>query len=182
MFDDLQAYFYENVATTCKEYFEVGSSGQYGVSRGIRAARAAATPLYHLREHIPTPLRKTRREFAAKCQDYDPLGDIVNAAKHHTLTLNCKHIADAGSIFEHIVVPLYHDSQRAWLRQEFEHLFSQSTRPTLPKPSAGEDRVKRFLRVTDRHVKRNALGPDYLSTCAPLPATQPPYRWRCRDC
>ena len=76
VFDDLRAYFYENVVATFNAYFEVKRNGLYGASRDLRAAIVAATALYHLREHIPTAHQESRAELAQICPDYDLLGDI----------------------------------------------------------------------------------------------------------
>ncbi len=111
MFDDLKAYFYENVVATFNAYFEVKRNGLYGASRDLRTAIAAATALYHLREHIPAAQQKSRTELAQICPDYDLLGDIANVAKHRTLTRGYRFVASADNIFEQVVSTRYHDAQ-----------------------------------------------------------------------
>lgn len=110
MFDDLKAYFYENVVAAFNGYFQTKRDGQYGASRDLRAAINAATALYHLREHIPAAHRKSRKDLALQCPDYDLLGDIVNVAKHRTLTRDYRFVADAENIFEQLVTTRYQDA------------------------------------------------------------------------
>src|SRR6516165_8581907 len=109
MFDDLAAFFYENVVAAFTDYSKTRQSDPYGRSRDIRAAIDAATSLYHLREHIPSQYRKSRSEVAKLCPDYDLLGDVANAAKHDDLTRGTPQINSADDIYEMNVITLYED-------------------------------------------------------------------------
>jgi hypothetical protein len=112
MFDDLAAYFYENVVTPFEEYLEVKSSGKAGRNRDARVALTAATSLYHLREHLPPLHALTRAEISSNhCADYSLLGDVVNAAKHRFVTRGSPQISDAAQIEEQVVVTEYQDEQ-----------------------------------------------------------------------
>ena len=86
MFDDLAAFYHENVVSASIDYREVYGSGIVGRSRDLRSALIAATALFHLREHLPRGKRLSRAEVETGCSDYGILGDIVNAAKHKTVT------------------------------------------------------------------------------------------------
>lgn len=111
MFDDLAAYFHENVVASYVEYRKVRKNESYGLSKDTRAAIVAATSLYHLREHIPSPQQKTRKTIAKECPDYDVLGDIVNAAKHRELDRGKPRLRSAEDIYELTVITQYEDSE-----------------------------------------------------------------------
>lgn len=109
MFDDLAAFFYENVVAAFTDYSKIKHGDPYGRSKDLRAATIAATALYHLREHIPARYRKSRSEVAKLCPDYDLLADVVNAAKHADLTHGKPQINSADDIYETTVVTRYED-------------------------------------------------------------------------
>jgi len=109
MFDDLAAFFYENVVAAFTDYSTIKRDDPYGQSKDLRAAIIAATALYHLREHVPARYRKSRSEIAKLCPDYDLLGDVVNAAKHDHLTQGEPQINSAEDIYEMTVVTRYED-------------------------------------------------------------------------
>lgn len=110
MYDDLKAHFVENVATDYSNYVETRKSPVYGRSVHLRSAIAAATSLYHFREHLPPAHKKSRVAVAKVCPDYDILGDVVNAAKHRKLTKGRPRLTSAQDIFEQTVITQYEDS------------------------------------------------------------------------
>lgn len=116
MFDDLAAFFYENVVAAYTEYAETRQADSAGRSVDLRMALNAATSLYHLREHVPNSERKTRKQLAQKCPDYDLLGDVVNAAKHKRLTRGNPEITTAENIYEEIVITEYRDDKGPYRR------------------------------------------------------------------
>lgn len=113
MFDDLTAYYHENVVSAYIEYRDIKRSGTAGRSRDIRSATIAASALFHLREHLPVPNQPTRPATEKLCPEYGLLGDIVNAAKHKTISHKTPHgtplLADATQIGEQIVITEYLD-------------------------------------------------------------------------
>jgi len=111
MFDDLNAYFHENVWASYQNFFKAKKSTEAGKSRDLRLAINAALALYHLREHIPQHLQKSRATLAKLCPDYDLLGDVVNAAKHNVLTRGKPKVDCAEDIFEQVTSTLYKDEQ-----------------------------------------------------------------------
>lgn len=113
---DLAAYFYQHVFLAYHHYAEVKNDQVMGDNRDRREAINAGAALYHLREHIPAPFRKSRAKLAAKCPDYDLLGDIVNAAKHKQLTRGTPQVVRADEIYEIMVCTKYQDDQG-----EYEH-------------------------------------------------------------
>lgn len=109
MFDDLAAYFYENVATSYVSYLDLRKDVSCGISGDLRAAITAATALFHLREHVPDPYRVSRSAVAKDCCDYDLLGDIVNAAKHGHIDRGNPQISSSENIYEMLVSTSFQD-------------------------------------------------------------------------
>jgi len=113
MFDDTLAHYRENVVDAFVEYRDLKSDGKLGRSRDLRAALRVATALFHFREHLDPPHELTRAQVEAACSDFALLADIVNAAKHKTLTRPTRSgnplITDAAQINECIVVTMYED-------------------------------------------------------------------------
>lgn len=112
MFDNLAAYYHENVVASFVEYRDICNGGIAGRSRDLRAALSAASALFHLREHLPgTPL--SRADVERLCPDYALLGDVVNVSKHKALNGNTPHgaplVADAENLAEQIAFIEYED-------------------------------------------------------------------------
>lgn len=110
MFDDMKAYFVENILASYKDYCKIKNSHKLGLSNDLRTAINLATSLYHLREHIPAEIRKKRDEYSKACNDYNLLGDIVNASKHGILTHGNPQIKDVNNIYESAIFTEYKDS------------------------------------------------------------------------
>src|SRR5690349_14807860 len=106
MFDDLLSYYNETVVAAFVEYRDSRTDGMAGRSVDLRAALAAASALYHFREHLPHPLQQN--DIIRVCADYEILGDVVNAAKHRKLDPR-RHrlLIDAENIFEEIILMQY---------------------------------------------------------------------------
>lgn len=113
MFDDLAAYYHDNVVTEFVDYRATSNDGVAGRSRDLRRALVAATALFHLREHLPTPGAPSRGDVEQQCPDYALLGDVVNAAKHREITHGTPHGAPlvnrAASLVERQVIIEYND-------------------------------------------------------------------------
>ena len=107
MFDDLAAYFHENVITTYKEYLNVRDVQTAGGSNDVRSGIIAASALYHFREHLPSFYKKKRIDVVNSCPDYALLGDVVNASKHKILTRGTPQLANANSIEEIVLITLF---------------------------------------------------------------------------
>lgn len=107
--EELAAYFYQHVFLAYHRYRQVKNDHLMGDNKDRREAIDAAVALYHMREHVPRPFRKSRAQLAALCSDYDLLGDIVNAAKHNVLTRGTPQVAGADSIYERLVCTRYKD-------------------------------------------------------------------------
>lgn len=112
MFDDLAAYYHENVVSSFVAYRDISKDGVAGRSRDLREALNAASALFHLREHLP-PVAPSRAELERLCPDYALLGDVVNAAKHKVLTSKTPHgealVNDAANLGEQLVFIEYED-------------------------------------------------------------------------
>ena len=120
MFDDLAAYFYENVVTAFEEYLSVRATQSAGRSKDVRSGVSAASALYHLREHLPSTYPKTRTDVVNSCPDYALLGDVVNASKHRTLTKGTPQLTNADSIEELVIITEYEDEQGSYKNVEKE--------------------------------------------------------------
>lgn len=118
MFDDLAAYFYENVVTAYMQFKEAREKPVAGRSTDLRLAINAATSLYHLREHLPQQNAKTRKSLSLLCPDYDLLGDIVNASKHKEVTRGTPQVISADSIYEEVVCTEYLDEKGKYMHCE----------------------------------------------------------------
>jgi hypothetical protein len=115
---ELAAYFYQHVFLAYHRYRQVKNDGEMGDNKDRREAIDAAVALYHMREHVPQPFRKSRAQLAALCSDYDLLGDIVNASKHNVLTRGTPQVAGADSIYERLVCTRYKDQDGEYDHQE----------------------------------------------------------------
>lgn len=134
MFDDLAAYYYENVVTSFATYREMSKDGLAGHSRDLREALSAANALFHLREHLPSG-GLSRGQTESLCFDYALLGDVVNASKHRALTGNTPHgaplVNDASCLSEEIAIIEYEDN---------EGVYRYSAKTVVVKLTNGEER------------------------------------------
>ena len=114
MFDDLAAYYHENVVSASVEYRDRSNDGVAGRSRDLRGALIAATALFHLREHLPKPGAPSRATVEHACPDYGLLGDVVSAAKHKSLNKATPHgaplVDNSASLGEQLVIIEYEDN------------------------------------------------------------------------
>jgi hypothetical protein len=118
MYDDLAAYFHENVVPSYLEFVESINDGSSGVSEHLRAAINSATVLYHVREHLPQGHQKSRKEVANACPEYDLVADIVNASKHGQLTRGSPQIVKADDIQELMILTQYADEAGEYFSAE----------------------------------------------------------------
>lgn len=109
MFDDINAYFHENVWITYKSYSKKHNIRSAGISEYLKLSINFATVLYHLREHIPKEKQKTKKQLIEICPDYKLLADIVNASKHNNISNDSPLISRAEDIYEAIVITEYKD-------------------------------------------------------------------------
>ena len=122
MFDDLAAYYYENVVLPFVEFRKLSGASSSGQSQDLRSALVSASSLFHLREHLPPAIRSgrtlKRSDVESLCPEYALLGDVVNASKHKTLTGGTPHgdpfITDANSLSEQILVIEYLDEEGSY--------------------------------------------------------------------
>ena len=114
MFDDLTAYYHENVVASYAAYRDLNKDGVAGRSRDLREALTAANALFHFREHLPN-VAPTRKQIEQLCPDYALLGDVVNASKHKSLTGNTPHgvplVNNAENLGERILLIEYEDEE-----------------------------------------------------------------------
>jgi len=117
VFDDLTAYYHENVVSSFIEYRDICNDGTAGRSRDLRAALTAASALFHLREHLPTG-SLSRADVEHLCPDYALLGDVVNASKHKALNSKTPHgaplVTDAENLGEQLMFIEYEDEAGAY--------------------------------------------------------------------
>ena len=111
MFDDIHAYFHENVLAAYSKYVRIKSSTQSKPRELLRATVGVASTLYHLREHMPDRFKKSRNELLQREPNYGLIGDIANVSKHRTIDRNDPRITKAENIFEAVVITEYQDDQ-----------------------------------------------------------------------
>jgi hypothetical protein len=110
MFDDLKAYFIENILVLYRDYTRTKKSSKFGFSNDLRTAINLSTSLFHLREHIPLANRKNRQYYINLCEDYKLIADIANASKHGVLTQNNPFISDINNVYEIVISTEYIDN------------------------------------------------------------------------
>jgi hypothetical protein len=117
VFDDLTAYYHENVVSSFIEYRDICNDGVAGRSRDLRAALNAASALFHLREHLSTE-SLSRADVERLCPDYALLGDVVNASKHKALNGKTPHgaplVTNAENLGEQLTFIEYEDGAGAY--------------------------------------------------------------------
>lgn len=166
VFHDLEAYFYENVATAFDACRRVREESKAGISQDLRSVITAATVLFHFREHVPSPHNETRAQVAAKCPDYDLLGDIVNASKHRDLTRGNPQINSASDIYEIVVITEFEDSDGRYTNAE---------KQVLVKLKDGSERdVFEILTNVINFWGAELLAWNVLKSYNPFPAAQLP--------
>ena len=118
LFDEIHAYFIENVLSSYQDYKKRRFETKSGQSTDLRKALIASSFLYHFREHLPKQFIKSRKEFSVMCLDYDVLGDVVNVSKHNTLTQNWKYVNSVKNIFEIVVSTEFIDEKGKYFFHE----------------------------------------------------------------
>ena len=109
MFETTDTFFYHTVVADYLTYLDARKSKPFGSSHDLRAALAAATSLYHLREHLPASHKRSVTEVAERCNDYLLIQDVANVAKHRILTRGEPRLRRAEDIFELLVSVSYED-------------------------------------------------------------------------
>jgi hypothetical protein len=114
MFDDLHAYFYENVRVAYRELKDRLAEPRFGRSIDLRLAVRACEALFHLREHLPDAHPLSRAEAEKRCPDLALVGDIANVSKHRAVTRRTPHgaplVISATQLKEFMSVTQYEDA------------------------------------------------------------------------
>lgn len=115
MFDDLHAYFYENVRVTYREFKKRLAEPRFGKSIDLRLAVGACEALFHLREHLPDAHPLSRADAEARCPDLALVGDIANVSKHRAVTRPTPHgaplVTSAKQLKELMNITQYEDAE-----------------------------------------------------------------------
>jgi hypothetical protein len=115
MFDDLRAYFYENVRVAYRELKDRLAKPRSGKSVDLRLAVGACEALFHMREHLPDAHPLSRAEAEARCPDLALVGDIANVSKHRAVTRPTPHgaplVTSATQLKEVISITQYEDAE-----------------------------------------------------------------------
>ena len=115
MFDDLHAYFHENVRATYREFKERLAEPNVGKSMDLRLAVRMCEALFHLREHLPIAHPLSRADAEARCPDLALLGDIANVSKHAAVTRHTPHgaplVTSAKQLEEVMNITQYEDAE-----------------------------------------------------------------------
>jgi len=113
MREELAAYYAEHVVAAFIECRDAVRNGMAGKSRDVRSALAAASALFHFREHLEGSASLSRAEAESKCADYAIVGDVTNASKHREIARKTPHgpplVRAATDISEEIVITMYLD-------------------------------------------------------------------------
>ena len=109
MFDNLAATFYNNVVAAYDEYVDHRDSTTAGRDRHLRTAVAAATALYHFREHLPDSLRAPVKNLEQTSPEYALMQGVTNASKHKQVTRRRPLVLGAEDIREVTVIVRYSD-------------------------------------------------------------------------
>jgi hypothetical protein len=118
MFDNINAYFIENILIPFKDYLRLKEKDEIGLSLDLRTAINLATNLYHLRENLPKSIQLSRNAQSKICKDYSLLGDIVNCSKHREIDRNNPQISNSENIYEQIVITEYKDKEGPYYIKE----------------------------------------------------------------
>lgn len=111
MFDDIATLFYENVIVAYKEFLEAKTSRTSGRSRDVKLGIAAASAMYHFREHLREPTLISQASVRNSCPEYGLLGDVVNASKHGVLSKGTPRVQSAKDIQEVVVITELEDEK-----------------------------------------------------------------------
>jgi hypothetical protein len=115
MFDDLHAYFQENVRVAYRELKTHLAEPRVGKSIDLRSAVGACEALFHLREHLPDAYLLSRAKAEEKCPDLALVGDIANVSKHRAATKLTPHgaplITSATQLKEVMSITQYEDAE-----------------------------------------------------------------------
>lgn len=118
MFDNFEAYFFENVWDTYKKLEKSRKTIKVGISSDLRISLTSASALFHLREHLPVTKSQSYASIVHRCSDYELLGDVVNASKHNTITQKKNPLINGASdISEVLFYTKYQDD-----KGEYRHL------------------------------------------------------------
>jgi hypothetical protein len=115
MFDDLHAYFYENVLVAYREFKDRLAEPRAGRSIDLRLAVRACEALFHLREHLPDVHMLSRAEAETRCPDLALVGDIANVSKHRVVSKPTPHgaplVTSANQLKEMMSITQYEDAE-----------------------------------------------------------------------
>ena len=109
MFSNTRDHFIQNVYPSYRAFLEKRDTGEIGVNDLVRLGTQAATALFHMREHLPNPVRNSELENV--CPDYKLIGNVTNASKHNVIDKHDPKLSDASQIFEAGVITSYRDEQ-----------------------------------------------------------------------
>lgn len=103
MYDDLHAYFIENVVRKFERFVESRESEEVGESSHLRCGVDAAAALYHFREFLPDATRPLVEDVTRSCPEYDLLRDVTDVSKHGSLNRPSARLKKAEDLVEQTV-------------------------------------------------------------------------------
>jgi len=113
MFTKARNYVIQNALPAYREFFAALRHNRFGEGEIVRLGVTAAIALYHLREHLPDPIRPTRDALQNTCPDFALVGDVANASKHKKLDRGRPRISNADQVYEMAVSTQYQD-KKGW--------------------------------------------------------------------
>lgn len=109
MFHSPAHTFYQNVVPTYDEYVRHRDALVGGYGQHLRTAIAAATALYHFREHLPPELAASGKRLEERSSDFALLRGVVNASKHKNPDQKSPLVRAAADIHEVVTTVLFTD-------------------------------------------------------------------------
>lgn len=171
MFDDLHAYFYENVRVAYREFKERLAEPRAGRSIDLRLAVGACEALFHLREHLPEAHALSRAEAEARCPDLALVGDIANVSKHRTVTKPTPHgapLLTSATQLQEIINMIHYEDAEGEYRYISKQVVAKLADGTLADVMQAQTNVLNFwenylaeigvLKVPTIHTYDDGLG------------------------
>lgn len=166
MFDDLHAYFCENVLPAYRDLEARLAKPSIGRSVDLRFALRACEVLFHLREHLPASSSITRTQVEKRCSDFRLIADIAAASKHRIVTKVTPSgpplLTSATQIREMLSICFFEDAEGEY-RSVSKQVVVELTDGTLVDVMRALTNVLNFWEVylTEIGVLREPLGHQY---------------------
>jgi len=113
IFEEINAYFYEQVFLVYDAYRKVKEDYEMGLQKDKQAAIHACYQLFHFREHLPNSVSIS--ELVKRCGDFELVRDVANISKHSKVN---KYEPKVKNIHEVLVNTIFSDEFGKYVNQE----------------------------------------------------------------